>query len=762
MNGVWDGGGTTLAARRVTRVLGASSVLLAALASAACGKDERTPAPPAEPEPAGTAGVSGTGGTGGNTGDVPGESGGADCGRACDPDLDPTPWVDVAAISAGMSHTCAIDQDAALYCWGSNMSGQLGDGSERDWDRPNRVGESTWKAVSAGHGGYTCAIDSEGYLYCWGTNDHGQLGIGTHSTGQFEPVRINAATDWVQVAAGYNHTCALNAEGLLYCWGDNQVGQIGGAEEPEVATPTQIGSDRWREIRAGASISCGIKQEGSLFCWGDNLLGQLGIGSEVYQAVPVQVGTDNDWSTVSVRLYHTCAVKESGTLFCWGDGRQQQLGEISSDDTMRPSQVGSDSDWLEVGVGRDHTCALKQDGSLYCWGKGEWLGTEGLEDTPLPVRVGAASHWSALSVGLAHTCAIDTEGVSWCWGAESSGNLGDGPVLIGDELGDGHVLASGGFFSTAIREDGSLWYWGRLFPTGEEPGPAEEVALPSEVGQGSTWVSVSAGSQGFAALDSNGRLALWTTEGIQSEALGFRAAALGDTTACAISESGALSCWSGEFGVFDLTAPPTYPIDEETNWSSLAADFGRACAIKDDGTLYCWGNDAWEEALGHGGNTEATPAERVGDDTDWSSVSPGGMHTCAIKTDGSLYCWGAYSYGQLGHEGSGGVPVRVGEDSDWSKVAAGFNHTCAIKRDQTLYCWGSGTASGYSANAGEPGPLRIGSAANWTDVAAGNYHTCASKTHGAVLCWGSDFEGQEQATPTPVLAPSGAAEPEPQ
>jgi len=750
MDGVWDECGTTLAA-----------VLLAAFAASACGRDERATAPLPDTEPVDAGGTGGTGGTENDPDDLPDGPGGSDCGAACDPDLDPTPWVHVAAISAGMNHTCGIDKDAALYCWGSNMSGQLGDGSERDRDRPNRVGESTWRAVSAGHGGHTCAIDSEGALYCWGANDRGQLGIGTDSTGQFEPVRVGAAADWTQVAAGYNHTCALNSEGLLYCWGENGAGQLGGADEPAVGTPTQIGSDQWREIRAGAYISCGIKQEGSLFCWGDNLLGSLGIGSEVDQAAPTQVGTDNDWSKLSVRLYHTCAVKESGTLFCWGDGRQQQLGEVSSDDTLSPSQVGSDSDWRDVGVGRDHTCALKQDGSLYCWGKAEWLGTEAVEDTPLPMRVGDASSWSAFSVGLAHTCAIDAEGVAWCWGAESSGDFGDGPVVVSDDLGDGQLLAAGGF-STAIREDGSLWYWGRLFPTGEEPGPAEEVAVPSEVGAGSTWVAVSAASQTFAALDSNGRLALWTTEGIQSEAPGFRAAAVGDTMTCAISESGALPCWNGEFGVFDLTAPPTYPIDEETNWSSLAADFGRACAIKKDGTLYCWGNDAWEEALGRAGNTETTPEARVGDDTDWSSVSPGGSHTCAIKTDGSLYCWGVDSYGALGHEQSGGVPVRVGEDSDWAKVAAGFGHTCAIKTDQSLYCWGRGTAAGYAANAGERVPLRIGSAANWTDVAAGNYHTCAAKTHGAVLCWGGDFEGHVQLTPTPVRAPMGTAEPEPQ
>jgi len=757
MNEVWDGCGTRLPARRAKRVVSAASVLLAALASSACGDAERAAARPADAEPADTGGTGGTGGTADDDLDGP------DCGRACDPDLDPTPWVNVATISAGRSHTCAIDEEAALYCWGSNTFAQLGyTSAQLGDDRPSRVGESTWKAVSAGEGVHTCAIDTEGALYCWGANDRGQLGIGTLSTEQFEPLRVGVDADWTQVAAGYDHTCALDADGLLYCWGDNQAGQVGGTGEPEVATPTQIGSDRWREVRAGALISCGIKQEGSLFCWGDNLLGQLGIGSTVSQLAPAQVGTDNDWRTVSVRQYHTCAVKQSGTLFCWGDGREQQLGEISSNDTTRPSQVGSDSDWLEVGVGRDHTCALKQEGSLYCWGRGEWLGTEGLEDTPVPVRVGDASDWSAFAVGFAHTCAIDTESAAWCWGWEALGSLGDGPVVISDELGDGQRLASGEFFSTALREDGSLWYWGRLFPAGEEHGPAEEVAVPNEVGQGSTWVAVSAGSQNFASLDSNGRLALWTTEGVAAEALGFRAAAVGDTTACGISQAGALSCWSGAFGVFDLTLPPTYPIDEETNWSSVAVDFGRACAIKDDGTLYCWGNDAWEEALGHAGNTEATPEQRVGDDTDWSSVSPGGLHTCAIKTDGSLYCWGADVGGQLGYQQSSGVPVRVGEDSDWAKVSAGFNHTCAIKTDRTLYCWGLGTASGDTATTDPPPPLRFGRAANWTDVAAGKYHTCAAKTHGAVLCWGSDFDGREHATPTLVLAPASPAEPDPQ
>ena len=123
-------------------------------------------------------------------------------------------------------------------------------------------------------------------------------------------------------------------------------------------------------------------------------------------------------------------------------------------------------------------------------------------------------------------------------------------------------------------------------------------------------------------------------------------------------------------------------------------------AIDVDGTLWCWGYAAGVSRgyLGDGTTNGSSVPIQIGTDTDWSSVSAGTNHTCAIKTDGSLYCWGSNYSGQIGIGSVDEVfglgqdtPVQVGTDSDWRSVSAGSLNTCAVKTNNDLYCWGINT-----------------------------------------------------------------------
>ena len=141
-------------------------------------------------------------------------------------------------ISAGVDHTCAVDSEGAVYCWGKNNYGQLGDGAQSDNRIPVKVDKSGVmngrELISASAGGlHSCAVDRDGFVYCWGNNNYGQLGDGTAADSD---VPVNVDTKGVlkdkkilAVSAGYYNTCAVDNEGKSYCWGYKNHGQIGRA-----------------------------------------------------------------------------------------------------------------------------------------------------------------------------------------------------------------------------------------------------------------------------------------------------------------------------------------------------------------------------------------------------------------------------------------------------------------------------------------------------------------------------------------------------
>lgn len=217
-------------------------------------------------------------------------------------DLSPVPvevaggFSDWAAISAGADHTCALRESGQLYCWGRNSHGQLGDDSTVNRDAPVEVaGAATdWVAVSAGLR-HTCGLEESGRLLCWGSDSRGRLGNGGATTvDQLVPSEVaGAATDWAEVSAGSSVTCARKASGRLYCWGSDADGRLGnGGANVDRARPVEVTGavTGWQAVSVGGFHACARKATGRLFCWGRDRDGQLGNGEpRRYQDVPVAV-----------------------------------------------------------------------------------------------------------------------------------------------------------------------------------------------------------------------------------------------------------------------------------------------------------------------------------------------------------------------------------------------------------------------------------------------------------------------------------------
>ncbi|MGH7516172.1 MAG: Ig-like domain-containing protein [Gemmatimonadales bacterium] len=208
----------------------------------------------------------------------------------------PTP-LQVVALSAGSSHNCAVASDARAYCWGDNISGELGDGTTVRRSVPVAVappvGQTTPLAFTTlGLGAnHSCGRTAAGVIYCWGANGSGQLGDGS-TTGHRVPAPVLAVVAFESVAAGLEHTCGLGPTGSAYCWGDNLFGQLGDGTVTDRPLPTVVaGGLAFTRLSAGSGHTCGVTPDGRPHCWGINVSGQLGNGTTEPSRVPLPVGS---------------------------------------------------------------------------------------------------------------------------------------------------------------------------------------------------------------------------------------------------------------------------------------------------------------------------------------------------------------------------------------------------------------------------------------------------------------------------------------
>jgi alpha-tubulin suppressor-like RCC1 family protein len=193
---------------------------------------------------------------------------------------------------AGASHTCARRTDGTMLCWGSNAFGQLGTGDSVSRSKPMEVtalaGRVAHLATGANH---TCGQTPEGELWCWGDNRYGQLGLGDR-TSRPSPVKLAGALDpSAKVFTGGGHSCAIHTDGTFWCWGDNRSGQLGlGDNEPRLV-PTKVDAlgNGVAAAYTGGAHTCVLKTDASVWCWGNNQYGQLGVAIGPSASTPAQV-----------------------------------------------------------------------------------------------------------------------------------------------------------------------------------------------------------------------------------------------------------------------------------------------------------------------------------------------------------------------------------------------------------------------------------------------------------------------------------------
>ncbi len=247
---------------------------------------------------------------------------------------------------------CGIDADDALWCWEDNSTGQLGIGTTELHHKPEQVtAESGWASISTGLD-YSCGVTTGGKLYCWGDHTDAKTGVGETAGHAESPTEVVHDTDWTSVSTGYRHSCAIDTDGELYCWGANAddfgvTGQLGigsFSQGPYDSPQAVSGSWQWGDVAAGEDHTCAVNDDNELFCWGYNGFGQLGLGFVDWDypssyRTPQFVSDGPSWQSVVSGRFYSCSFDTDSNLYCWGHNRGYKLGLGDSTDRDVPTQV---------------------------------------------------------------------------------------------------------------------------------------------------------------------------------------------------------------------------------------------------------------------------------------------------------------------------------------------------------------------------------------------------------------------------------------
>lgn len=505
------------------------------------------------------------------------------------------------SLSTAGGHVCVVTNTASVACWGNNVYGQVGDSTTTDRSVPTLADGGVLAAATASRvyvgGSYSCAVLSTGRAACWGWNSSGQLANATTVDIHVPEIvgrRALAGVEVVDVTAGLQHWCALDADGAVYCWGDNSNGQVGIAGAVSVTSPTKVASGALAgkqvvQISAGERHTCALTDLAETICWGSNLYGQLGTGTPLTEGVLPALVAPGDLSgqtvtKISAGYGHTCAVTLSGALACWGLGAWGQLGTGTTDSAATPVAVTggalNGATVVDVDAGQSHTCA-RTEAALVCWGGNDAEQVSGQAAKPqlLPFAVtgGAVTADPAVSVDAAglSSCALLTSGVAACWGGNGYGQLGTNsfasslspsPVRSGALATESvEALASKYWHSCASTTTGRTACWGNNSWGQLGLGTTTDMSVPSLVRDG----ALAGGGLSKIALGQFSTVGIWNGIAEPSLPPGAPTAVTAGNAGRTITVTWKAPAAAGAAPITGYTVEGT--VDDGVSWVSLAS-----------------------------------------------------------------------------------------------------------------------------------------------------------------------------------------------
>lgn len=703
-------------------------------------------------------------------------------------------------------HICVRRRSGTMFCWGTNISGQLGDGTATARPQPVMVLDPATMSepflvrdISVGQSN-TCAIDTDGDIWCWGSSAGGATGAPELPTTRprrlFGDATFNART-FTEIAAGQRSNCAVDDAQHVWCWGSNSGSQLGtgvaGATMPLPARVADVDltplDEPVAQLVYGSNHGCARLVDGSVRCWGLNDRGQVGTGAvgNVNHAEAVGLSGIVD---IAAGANHTCAVNAAGAMWCWGINDNGQFGNGSTSGSLGPQAVilGVVED---ITAGLEHTCGTV-DGQARCWGRGAdgELGTGTLVGSPVPVTPVGVSSNALLTAVHNYSCAFGIDGLE-CWGSNARGQLGRDPTIVrtaptavtGITMGTGISIER--THSCAVS-DGDVFCWGqdpddfgRLggAPAGATPTPIRSATSVRTAINGTSITTTTGGALGFG-FNSGGRIQFGTGARLTPVAMTFMGTVdevgMGSTFACALQGS-VVNCRglddNGQLGrgvigggVDDGPSQPVVGLSA----SQLSVGPSYVCAVRSDDQVVCWGDNTAGQ-LGDSGLPDSASPVAISALDDAIMVSTGYRHACAIQrsvggaSSGQVWCWGRNSERQSGDPvpNSSIAPNMVSGLSDAISVQAYTSHTCAIRVGGQAVCWGNN--ENYELGDGTTDesatPVNVVGLTNAMVLGTGGLDapaTCAVRSDGTASCWGGCWDGicgTGEALALPTAAP---------
>ncbi|MGD0090079.1 MAG: PKD domain-containing protein [Planctomycetota bacterium] len=646
----------------------------------------------------------------------------------------------VAAIYCGAYHSLVRRTDGAVWVWGNDNYGQLGDSLPHNQaSQPEQI--AGLMTMLAGGGAHSLSLTGTGKASAWGHNLCGQLGDATN-VDRPSPVSVdntNLAGSVMAIACGWDHSLALKTDGSVWCWGYNSSGELGDGTTGDKNVPVQAAPLAHVAAIAGGGLgtngatstgghSLALRSDGTVWAWGANYYGQLGDGSWANRTTPVNVKILLNPPPVLDSLSPASATAGAGSVTVTLTGSGFVAGSVVTwtghpDLTpagLTPNQltVAAPAGYLAAGgtanlavftpgpgggvslaktlviapgtgnpavisvkAGADFSVALMSDGTVWTWGHNDQgqLGNGSGTDASAPVQIQGLTRVTAVACGPGgqHCLALKSDGSVVTWGSNYSGQLGNdsaacSPVPIPvTNLGGGVLaIACGTGHSMVLRSDGSVLAWGDNSCGQLGDGTTQRRTQPAPAAiQGV--MAIFCGTDQSFAIKSDRSVWAWGDNGC------------------------------GELG-YGTTDDSSLPLQISGLTTALAGGVDYSLGLQVGGTLNAWGSNIYGQ-LGEGTQNDRVLPVQV-DNTDLAgravAIACGNYHSMALKVDGTVWCWGFNSVGQLGDgtNGNKNVPVETSWLMNVTAIAGGGvqglwsndpGQSLALESDGTVWAWGS-------------------------------------------------------------------------
>lgn len=348
------------------------------------------------------------------------------CTAPASPDVEPAAELQLAA---GFGHTCALLPDRTVKCWGLNLNGELGNGTNVNSPTPTAVtGLSGVTAIASDYYS-TCALLLDTTVECWGAQ---VLLDDTGATGQsLAPVPVPGLSGVTAFDFGQAGGCAVLADQRVECWLNREVGQV-----PTIV-PNLTGVT---DVSVGDRHACALKASGTAVCWGDNNYGELGHGTSTQNGSsifpPLDVVGLTGIKSIEAFDRNGCAVLADDSAACWGTISRGQTASGTWNNTGKqptPAPAVELTGITQLAGGYQLACAALSDETAKCWGENDYggLGDPSLTNSPFigyptPRPVVGLSGVMSVTTGTSHACAALTDNSVRCWGRNFEGQLGNG------------------------------------------------------------------------------------------------------------------------------------------------------------------------------------------------------------------------------------------------------------------------------------------------------------------------------------------------